>query len=88
MCPRKEPMTCTPEPNVIAMTHACIFDISLLQTVGVHCRHGRGRTGTMLACYLVHVKDMAPERAVLTVRIQRPGESRTFKIPTDYSIKM
>ncbi|KOB79462.1 putative dual specificity phosphatase 23-like protein [Operophtera brumata] len=25
--------------------------------------HGRGRTGTMLACYLVHCKDMAPERA-------------------------
>ncbi|CAG9131630.1 unnamed protein product [Plutella xylostella] len=49
------------------------------ETVGVHCRHGRGRTGTMLACYLVHFRDMAPERAVLTVRVQRPGSCETYE---------
>ncbi|KAI5641279.1 dual specificity phosphatase, catalytic domain-containing protein [Phthorimaea operculella] len=47
--------------------------------VGVHCRHGRGRTGTMLACYLVYFKGMAPERAVLTVRVQRPGSCETYE---------
>ncbi|CAB3229888.1 unnamed protein product [Arctia plantaginis] len=49
------------------------------EVVGVHCRHGRGRTGTMLACYLVHFKNMAPERAVLTVRVQRPGSCETYE---------
>ncbi|XP_075985475.1 dual specificity protein phosphatase 23-like [Anticarsia gemmatalis] len=49
------------------------------EVVGVHCRHGRGRTGTMLACYLVHLKNMAPERAVLTVRVQRPGSCETYE---------
>ncbi|KAL0861693.1 hypothetical protein ABMA27_009176 [Loxostege sticticalis] len=49
------------------------------EVVGVHCRHGRGRTGTMLACYLVHFKGMAPERAVLTVRVQRPGSCETYE---------
>ncbi|XP_063542642.1 dual specificity protein phosphatase 23-like [Cydia strobilella] len=49
------------------------------EVIGVHCRHGRGRTGTMLACYLVHFSDMAPERAVLTVRVQRPGSCETYE---------
>ncbi|KAM3956813.1 dual specificity protein phosphatase 23 [Aphomia sociella] len=49
------------------------------EVVGVHCRHGRGRTGTMLACYLVHFQNMAPERAVLTVRVQRPGSCETYE---------
>ncbi|KAL4716431.1 hypothetical protein ACJJTC_015859 [Scirpophaga incertulas] len=49
------------------------------EVIGVHCRHGRGRTGTMLACYLVYFKDMAPERAILTVRVQRPGSCETYE---------
>ncbi|XP_049701509.2 dual specificity protein phosphatase 23 [Helicoverpa armigera] len=49
------------------------------EVIGVHCRQGRGRTGTMLACYLVHFKGMAPERAVLTVRVQRPGSCETYE---------
>ncbi|XP_032523974.2 dual specificity protein phosphatase 23-like [Danaus plexippus] len=47
------------------------------EAVGVHCRHGRGRTGTMLACYLVCFKRMTPERAILTVRTLRPGSCET-----------
>ncbi|CAH0403068.1 unnamed protein product [Chilo suppressalis] len=49
------------------------------EVIGVHCRHGRGRTGTMLACYLVYFQNMAPERAVLTVRVQRPGSCETYE---------
>lgn len=47
------------------------------EAVGVHCRTGRARTGTMLACYLVFFKKMAPERAILTARVQRPGSCET-----------
>lgn len=38
---------------------------------------GRGRTGVMVACYLVHFHDMAPERAMNKVRIERPGSVET-----------
>ncbi|XP_072948001.1 dual specificity protein phosphatase 23-like [Epargyreus clarus] len=49
------------------------------EVLGVHCRQGRGRTGTMLACYLVYFKHMTPERAILTVRLQRPGSCETYE---------
>ena len=42
----------------------------------VHCGAGLGRTGTMLACYLVHA-GMAPGEAIETVRRARPGSIET-----------
>lgn len=38
---------------------------------------GRGRTGVMAACYLVRFQDFAPEKAITTVRLQRPGSVET-----------
>jgi atypical dual specificity phosphatase len=45
--------------------------------VAVHCGAGLGRTGTMLACYLVS-RGMSADEALSEVRSQRPGsvESR------------
>lgn len=45
--------------------------------VAVHCGAGLGRTGTMLACYLVS-RGMSAEEAMQEVRRRRPGsvESR------------
>jgi len=40
--------------------------------VAVHCGAGLGRTGTMLACYLVS-RGMSAEEAVAEVRRRRPG---------------
>jgi atypical dual specificity phosphatase len=40
--------------------------------VGVHCRAGLGRTGTVLACYFV-AKNMSPANAMARVRRLRPG---------------
>ena len=40
---------------------------------------GRGRTGVMAACYLVHFCDMSPERAIITIRIMRPGSVETYE---------
>ena len=44
--------------------------------VGVHCMAGLGRTGTMIACFLVS-RGMGPDEAIAHVRTARPGSVQT-----------
>ena len=48
-----------------------------VQAVAVHCARGMGRTGTMLACYLVKTTGCTAEEAIDTVRQKRPGSIET-----------
>ncbi|KAJ8270716.1 hypothetical protein GJAV_G00118430 [Gymnothorax javanicus] len=45
--------------------------------VGVHCLHGHGRTGTMLACYLVKMRKISGDEAIQEIRRLRSGSIET-----------
>lgn len=47
------------------------------EAVAVHCGGGLGRTGTLLACYLVSSEGIAAREAILRVRSLRPGSVET-----------
>ncbi|XP_060523873.1 dual specificity protein phosphatase 23-like [Cylas formicarius] len=48
------------------------------EAVAVHCRSGRGRTGVMVACYLVHYFGIIPPSAICNVRMARSGSLETY----------
>ncbi|XP_028653214.1 dual specificity protein phosphatase 23b [Erpetoichthys calabaricus] len=47
--------------------------------VAVHCLHGHGRTGTMLACYLVKKNKITGIDAINEIRRLRPGSIETHE---------
>ncbi|CAN7061956.1 hypothetical protein IGI04_016627 [Brassica rapa subsp. trilocularis] len=62
-------------PSMEAICQAVDFihrNASLGKTTYVHCKAGRGRSTTIVLCYLVQHKDMTPEEAYAYVRSVRP----------------
>ncbi len=58
-------------PQIRAFLEFCDDQISSAGGVAVHCLAGRGRTGTMLACYMVG-QGMGAREAIEFVRERRP----------------
>ena len=48
------------------------------EPVMVHCLAGLGRTGTILACYLIKYEDMTAGAAIEKVRQERHGSIQSF----------
>ena len=48
------------------------------EPVMVHCLAGLGRTGTMLACYLIKYQKMSADEAIQKIREERPGSIQSF----------
>ncbi|EOA27449.1 hypothetical protein CARUB_v10023586mg [Capsella rubella] len=62
-------------PSMEAICQAVEFihrNVSLGKTTYVHCKAGRGRSTTVVICYLVQHKHMTPEAAYAYVRSIRP----------------
>jgi len=52
--------------------------ITNYESVMVHCLAGLGRTGTILACYLVKYQNKSADEAIQKVREERPGSIQSF----------
>lgn len=49
----------------------CLFSQVRGKKVLVHCHGGYGRTGTLIACYLIYLQGLTAKQAILLTRKQR-----------------
>ncbi|XP_046902945.1 dual specificity protein phosphatase 23b [Hypomesus transpacificus] len=71
---------CPPTPDQIQRFLSIVEESNTKgEGVAVHCMHGHGRTGTMLACYLVKTRKMTGIDAINEIRRLRQGSIETHE---------
>ena len=68
-------------PEFADLTYAVDFihrRITNSEPVMVHCLAGMGRTGTLLACYLIKYQKMSANEATEKIREERPGSIQSY----------
>ncbi|CAI5995798.1 unnamed protein product [Closterium sp. NIES-64] len=64
-------MACPPFPTMLSIVQSISLAIGRRHKVVVHCHAGLGRTGLVIACYLVAANSLAAADAVAVVRAMR-----------------
>ena len=76
-------------PNLEELVQAVDFidqQISSGRPVMVHCAAGKGRTGAVLAAYLIKKQDLTADQAIDKVRDMRPGSVQSISQETAVSM--
>lgn len=75
----------TPKVETVEKTvNEILNEVSVGGRVLVHCAAGLGRTGVILACYLIAKRGIPPEEAIKIVREIRPGSIEQNQEKTVY----
>jgi atypical dual specificity phosphatase len=77
-------------PELVACIDFIMGQVSSGKRCAVHCAMGRGRTGTVIACYFCRRYALSAEEAIFKVRKLRPGsiERKQGKAVFDYCNKI
>jgi atypical dual specificity phosphatase len=76
-------------PNMEVLDEAVNYIDKKIQSgkpVLVHCAAGKGRTGALLAAYMIKKENLTAEQAIEKIRLMRPGSVQSVTQETALSM--